>query len=64
MFCFVILCNVYNKVLKHEKKNKNKNKNKKKAIAQTNLVPRALFPGFGGGAPRPQSQGKAPWGRG
>ena len=29
-----------------------------------NLVPRALFPGFGGGAPRPQSQGKAPWGRG
>ena len=26
-----------------------------------NLVPRALFPGFGGGA---QSQGKAPWGRG
>ena len=31
---------------------------------RTNLVPRALFPGFGGGAPRPQSQGKAPWGRG
>ena len=30
----------------------------------SNLVPRALFPGFGGGAPRPQSQGKAPWGRG
>ena len=33
------------------------------------IVPRALFPGFGGGAgkglfpPRPQSQGKAPWGR-
>ena len=27
-----------------------------------NLVPRALFPGFGGA--RPQSQGKAPWGRG
>ena len=26
-----------------------------------NLVPRALFPGFGGGA---KSQGKAPWGRG
>ena len=29
-----------------------------------NLVPRALFPGFGGGAPRLQSQGKEPWGRG
>ena len=29
-----------------------------------NLVPRALFPGFGGGAPRLQSQGNAPWGRG
>ena len=28
------------------------------------LVPRALFPGFGGGAPHLQSQGKAPWGRG
>ena len=29
-----------------------------------NLVPKALFPGFGGGAPHLQSQGKAPWGRG
>ena len=29
-----------------------------------NLVPRALFPGFGGGAPHLQSQRKAPWGRG
>ena len=29
-----------------------------------NLIPRALFPGFGSGAPRPQSQGKAPWGQG
>ena len=32
-------------------------------MLRANLVPRALFPGFGGG-PRPQSQGKAPWGRG
>ena len=29
-----------------------------------NLVPSALFPGFGGGAPHLQSQRKAPWGRG
>ena len=29
-----------------------------------NLVPRALFSGFGGGAPHLQSQGKALWGRG
>ena len=29
-----------------------------------NLVPRALFPGLGGGAPHLLSQGKAPWGRG
>ena len=29
-----------------------------------NLVPRALFPGFGGGVSQLQSQGKAPWGRG
>ena len=29
-----------------------------------NLVSRALFPCFGGGAPHLQSQGKAPWGRG
>ena len=30
-----------------------------------NLVPKALFPGFGGvTAPHLQSQGKAPWGRG
>ena len=29
-----------------------------------NLVPRALFSGFGSGAPHLQSQGKAPWGRG
>ena len=29
-----------------------------------NLVPRALFPGFGGGAPHLQSQRKAPRGRG
>ena len=30
-----------------------------KIFVRGNLVPRALFPGFGG-----QSQGKAPWGRG
>ena len=29
-----------------------------------NLVPRALFNGFGGRASNLQSQGKAPWGRG
>ena len=29
----------------------------------TNLVPRALFPSFGGGPPHLQSQGKARWGR-
>ena len=34
-----------------------------KQSLEVNLVPRALFPGFGGGA-RPQSQGNAPWGRG
>ena len=31
-----------------------------RCVGGDNLVPRALFPGF----PRPQSQGKAPWGRG
>ena len=34
-----------------------------KSIGLANLVPRALFPGFGGG-PHHQSQGEAPWERG
>ena len=34
-----------------------------KSIGLANLVPRALFPGFGGG-PHHQSQGNAPWERG
>ena len=33
-------------------------------LALFNLIPRALFPGFGGGVPHLQSQGKAPLGWG